>query len=180
MDQIPGNFQEYGPPSFRGGLSQEYGTPNLRSGIESGSKLSEEYAPSFHLSQKYDPLSSLGQIFSAVNSKTGTSQRSSSREYSAPSSRTAIPSPQYGASRNLDEYSDQSYESYARNYLELLNQEPANYEFSYKVSDYESGSDFGHAENRQDDKGDTLSYFLLEPNSYVEIIFISCTDLESE
>ncbi|CAG5014759.1 unnamed protein product [Parnassius apollo] len=51
------------------------------------------------------------------------SARSQSREDGAPSSRTAVPSPQYGASKNLDGYSDRSYENYARNSLELLNQD---------------------------------------------------------
>ncbi|CAG5020699.1 unnamed protein product [Parnassius apollo] len=39
--------------------------------------------------------------------------------------------------------------------------EPANYKFSYKVSDYESGSDFGHVENRQDDKAEGTYFVVL-------------------
>ncbi|CAG4959675.1 unnamed protein product [Parnassius apollo] len=37
------------------------------------------------------------------------------------------------------------------------------YEFSYKVSDYDSGSDFGHAENRQDDKAER-TYLIVLPD----------------
>ncbi|CAG5054283.1 unnamed protein product [Parnassius apollo] len=47
--------------------------------------------------------------------------------------------------------------------------EPANYEFSYKVSDYESGSDFGHAENRQDDKAEG-TYFVVLPDGTKQVV----------
>ncbi|CAG5037332.1 unnamed protein product [Parnassius apollo] len=47
--------------------------------------------------------------------------------------------------------------------------EPANYEFSYKVSDYESGIDFGHAENRQDDKAEG-TYFVVLPDGTKQVV----------
>ncbi|CAG5058088.1 unnamed protein product [Parnassius apollo] len=72
--------------------------------------------------QEYGVPETGAALKSSILASSYPSARSRSREYDAPSFRTAMPSPQYGASRNLDEYSDQSYESYARNYLELLNQ----------------------------------------------------------
>ncbi|CAG4936267.1 unnamed protein product [Parnassius apollo] len=153
-----GLSQEHGYPNLRSGtesgrkLSQDY-APSVR--------LSQEYdslsslGRSFRrLSQKQEDLNgvlsttynipngwSISQEYgvpetgAALKSSTLASSypstRSPSREYGAPSSRTAMPSPQYGASRNLDGYSDQSYESYARNSLELLNQ----------VVDYEADED---------------------------------------
>ncbi|CAG5030951.1 unnamed protein product [Parnassius apollo] len=47
--------------------------------------------------------------------------------------------------------------------------EPANYEFSHKVSNYESGSDFGHAENRQDDKAEG-TYFVVLPDGTKQVV----------
>ncbi|XP_068624339.1 pro-resilin-like [Battus philenor] len=91
--------------------------------------------------------------------------RSPSLEY-LPSSRNAMPSQQYGLPREIS--SDQGYE-YARAALDLLNQEPANYEFSYKVSDYDNGSDFGHVETRQSDKA-TGSYFVLLPDGSKQVV----------
>ncbi|KAF9405296.1 hypothetical protein HW555_013914 [Spodoptera exigua] len=42
--------------------------------------------------------------------------------------------------------------SAARNALEELNSEPANYNFGYMVNDYQEGTDFGHHEERQDER----------------------------
>ncbi|CAG4955234.1 unnamed protein product [Parnassius apollo] len=49
------------------------------------------------------------------------------------------------------------------------NGEPANYEFYYKVSDYESGSNFGHAEKRQDDKPEG-TYFVVLPDGTKQVV----------
>ncbi|XP_050555862.1 pro-resilin-like isoform X1 [Spodoptera frugiperda] len=42
--------------------------------------------------------------------------------------------------------------SAARNALEELNSEPADYNFGYMVNDYQEGTDFGHHEERQDER----------------------------
>ncbi|CAG5040665.1 unnamed protein product [Parnassius apollo] len=54
-------------------------------------------------------------------------------------------------------------------YRDHLEQEPANYEFSYKVSHYKSGSDFGRAENWQDDKAEG-TYFVVFPNGTKQVV----------
>ncbi|CAG4948246.1 unnamed protein product [Parnassius apollo] len=56
-----------------------------------------------------------------------------------------------------------------KNVEALQSEEPANYEFSYKVSDYESGSDFGHAENRQDDKAEG-TYSVVLPDGTKQVV----------
>lgn len=47
-------------------------------------------------------------------------------------------------------------------------QEPANYDFGYKVSDYISGSDFGHTESRQDNRAEG-SYFVVLPDGTKQV-----------
>lgn len=42
--------------------------------------------------------------------------------------------------------------SFARNALEDINSEPANYNFGYMVNDYQEGTDFGHHEERQEER----------------------------
>ncbi|CAG5024539.1 unnamed protein product [Parnassius apollo] len=89
-----------------GVLSTTYNRPNGRS-----------------TSQEYGVPETGAALKSSTLASSYPSARTPSRKHGAPSSRTAMPSPQYGASSNLDGYSDQSYESYARNSLELLNQD---------------------------------------------------------
>jgi hypothetical protein len=48
-------------------------------------------------------------------------------------------------------------------------QEPANYEFSYEVDDPDSGSEFGHEENRQDEDA-RGSYRVLLPDGRRQIV----------
>lgn len=47
-------------------------------------------------------------------------------------------------------------------------QEPANYDFAYKVNDYMSGSDFGHQESRQDNRAEG-SYFVVLPDGTKQV-----------
>lgn len=47
-------------------------------------------------------------------------------------------------------------------------QEPANYDFGYKVSDYITGSDFGHTESRQDNRAEG-SYFVVLPDGTKQV-----------
>jgi hypothetical protein len=51
----------------------------------------------------------------------------------------------------------------------LLFQEPANYEFSYEVNDPDSGSDFGHEEDRQEEEAKG-SYYVLLPDGRKQIV----------
>ncbi|XP_011567470.3 pro-resilin isoform X1 [Plutella xylostella] len=46
---------------------------------------------------------------------------------------------------------DQNAGAFARNALEQQNQEPANYNFEYMVSDYDQGTEFGHHEERENE-----------------------------
>lgn len=48
-------------------------------------------------------------------------------------------------------------------------QEPANYEFSYEVNDPDSGSDFGHEEDRQDEEA-RGTYYVLLPDGRKQIV----------
>lgn len=48
-------------------------------------------------------------------------------------------------------------------------QEPANYEFSYEVNDPDSGSDFGHVEDRQDEEA-RGTYYVLLPDGRKQIV----------
>ncbi|XP_075987762.1 uncharacterized protein LOC142984208 [Anticarsia gemmatalis] len=47
---------------------------------------------------------------------------------------------------------DANASSFARNALEEINAEPANYNFGYMVNDYQEGTDFGHHEERQEER----------------------------
>ncbi|CAH0598660.1 unnamed protein product [Chrysodeixis includens] len=46
---------------------------------------------------------------------------------------------------------DHNAAAFARNALEEINAEPANYNFGYMVNDYNEGTDFGHHEERQEE-----------------------------
>lgn len=54
------------------------------------------------------------------------------------------------------------------NLLLLFEQEPANYDFAYKVNDYMSGSDFGHQESRQDNRAEG-TYFVVLPDGTKQV-----------
>nr|XP_049707537.1 pro-resilin-like [Helicoverpa armigera] len=47
---------------------------------------------------------------------------------------------------------DHNAAAFARNALEEINAEPANYNFGYMVNDYQEGTDFGHHEERQEER----------------------------
>ncbi|CAK1594836.1 unnamed protein product [Parnassius mnemosyne] len=174
--QNPAQLSRNSPSQIYGtanSLATQYSAPEARNaGANYGdsSLLSTTYNRPDERSptQEYGVPETGTALKSSTLASSYSSARSPSREYGAPSSRTAMPTPQYGTPRNLDGYSDQGYE-YARNALEQLNQEPANYEFSYKVSDYESGSDFGHAENRQDDRAEG-AYFVVLPDGTKQLV----------
>ncbi|KPJ01177.1 Pro-resilin [Papilio xuthus] len=144
-------------------LPTQYGAPEARNleplekfGVPKARGISQEYG---------QPARSIGtktkahvSSYSTINSPT--------QQYGVPESRNSMPSNQYGVP--IDGVSDQGYQ-YARNALDLLNQEPANYEFAYKVDDYESGSDFGHVETRQEDKAEG-SYFVVLPDGTKQVV----------
>ncbi|XP_063218022.1 pro-resilin-like [Bacillus rossius redtenbacheri] len=78
--------------------------------------------------------------------------------YGAPAAQYAAPSPVYGVP------------GYARyNPAEDDLSEPANYQFSYRVQDAESGSEFGHLESRQGDAA-WGSYNVLLPDGRKQIV----------
>ncbi|XP_045781213.1 pro-resilin-like [Maniola jurtina] len=125
--------ETYGAPDGRS-LSTEYGAPDTR-GLSTNA-----YASSFDAAR------------SIPSSKHG-----------AAAGRGAMPSARHGVPQQHDALSGEGY-GYARNALdELLNQEPASYEFGYAVSDSSSGSDFGHAESRRDQRAEG-SYFVVLPD----------------
>ncbi|XP_050357840.1 pro-resilin-like [Nymphalis io] len=126
--------QSYGVPNERS-LSAEYGTPEARTNLNTNA-----------FASSYD-----------------TARSVPSSKYDIAAARDSMPSDNYGVPEQYNAVSNQGY-NYARNALdELLNQEPANYDFGYKVSDLESGSDFGHTESRQDNKAEG-SYFVVLPD----------------
>lgn len=51
----------------------------------------------------------------------------------------------------------------------VIFQEPANYDFGYKVNDLESGSDFGHSETRQENRAEG-SYFVVLPDGTKQVM----------
>ncbi|XP_053620681.1 pro-resilin-like isoform X1 [Plodia interpunctella] len=51
-----------------------------------------------------------------------------------------------------DQGYDQNASPFGRNALDDANPEPANYNFGYMVNDYQEGTDFGHHEERQEEK----------------------------
>ncbi|XP_023950847.2 pro-resilin-like [Bicyclus anynana] len=134
------------------GVSQSYGAPDGRS-----------------LFTEYDAPDARGFHTNAYASSFESARSAPSTKHGAPSVRDAMPSEQYGVPEQYDALSSQGY-SYARNALdELLNQEPANYDFGYKVSDYSSGSDFGHTESRQENKAEG-SYFVVLPDGTKQVV----------
>ncbi|XP_045508040.1 pro-resilin-like [Colias croceus] len=149
---------QYGAPStsfkassYQKSLSETYGAPNERS-------LSTEYgAPS-------------GLNTNAFVSSYESARSSPSTKYGPPAAaREAMPSDQYGVPELNSLLSSQGY-SAARNAIdELLNQEPASYDFGYKVNDLESGSDFGHTETRQDNRAEG-SYFVVLPDGSKQVV----------
>ncbi|XP_045457268.1 pro-resilin-like [Melitaea cinxia] len=157
--------------------SSQYGLPNAKNAdsyLPSSKSISHSYLPSSRaVSQNYGVPNerSLASEYGAPEARTNlrtnvytsfdkTRSTSSHGKYDA---RDLMPSDNYGVPDQYSAISNQGY-SYARNALdELLNQEPANYDFGYKVSDYESGSDFGHSETRQENKAEG-SYFVVLPD----------------
>nr|XP_026484188.1 pro-resilin-like [Vanessa tameamea] len=163
-------------------ISSQYGTPSARN-IDSYSptskSISKSYLPSSRtISQNYGVPNerSLSTEYGAPEARTNLNTnaftssydtaslaRSSPSLYDVAAARDSMPSDNYGVPDQYNAVSNQGY-NYARNALdELLNQEPANYEFGYKVSDIDSGSDFGHTESRQDNKAEG-SYFVVLPD----------------
>ncbi|KAM3968957.1 uncharacterized protein ACR2FA_002620 [Aphomia sociella] len=60
--------------------------------------------------------------------------------------------PQARFSGNGDQGYDQNAAPFGRNGLDDANPEPANYNFGYMVNDYQEGTDFGHHEERQEER----------------------------
>lgn len=49
-------------------------------------------------------------------------------------------------------------------------QEPANYNFGYMVNDYEEGTDFGHHEERQDERAEG-EYHVVLPDGRKQVSY---------
>ncbi|CAH4037567.1 unnamed protein product [Pieris brassicae] len=189
--------KEYGVPQtekpvFRSqSISQTYGVP--RSGSDSYAKMSRFGAAQNTVSTSYGVprLSSqygvpsggrsikLSESYGVPNAKSFDDSRVRSNSFSStsylPPSREAMPSSGYGVPDVNNGLSDQGY-SYARNALdELINQEPANYDFGYKVNDLRTGSDFGHTETRQENKAEG-SYFVVLPDGTKQVVEYEADD----
>ncbi|VVD04458.1 unnamed protein product, partial [Leptidea sinapis] len=153
-------------------LSTQYGAPNSRN-FESYASPKSSYLPS-----QFDSYSARNNALSAqyglpeknsnaVISSYASLRSNPSEKYGPPASK--MPSEEYGAPDVYNSQSSQGY-NYARNALdELLNQEPANYDFDYKVNDIVSGSDFGHKETRQENKAEG-SYFVVLPDGTKQVV----------
>ncbi|XP_045540651.1 pro-resilin [Papilio machaon] len=160
------NYQAKAPSQFgTRSLPTLYGGPEAWNGYSE--PLEKFGVPNARISQEFGQLAgrSIGAKTNALTSSYSTI-KSPSQQYGVPQSRDSMPSNQYGAP--VDGVSDQGY-NYARNALDLLNQESANYEFAYKVDDYESGSDFGHIEMRQEGKAEG-SYFVVLPDGTKQVV----------
>ncbi|XP_045485610.1 pro-resilin isoform X2 [Pieris rapae] len=189
--------KEYGVPQtenpvFRSqSISQTYGVP--RSGSDSYSKMSRFGAAQNTVSTSYGVprLSSQyglpsggrsikpSETYGVPNAKSFDDARVRSDAYPStsylPPSREAMPSSGYGVPDVNSGLFGQGY-SYARNALdELINQEPANYDFGYKVNDLRSGSDFGHTETRQENKAEG-SYFVVLPDGTKQVVEYEADD----
>ncbi|CAG9572647.1 unnamed protein product [Danaus chrysippus] len=164
-------------------LSSVYGAPSSRnfdSFSQSPKTVSQTYLPSSRtVSQSYGVPSERAlsteygapeNDYNLKNSAAGTQYdlaRSPSSVYGAPEARMS--SDQFGTTHQYNSQDSQGY-NYDRNTLdEELNQEPANYDFGYKVNDFESGSDFGHSETRQDNRAEG-SYYVLLPDGSRQVV----------
>ncbi|KAG6463886.1 hypothetical protein O3G_MSEX014129 [Manduca sexta] len=149
-------------------IDLSYGVPSSSDYSEGfsdfGARVSEYIGSSKSLSQNYGAPSALKT--NAVASSY-SSVRSPSSTYGAPSTRDAAPSEAYGVPEQYNARSSQGYE-YARAGDED-NQEPANYDFNYKVNDYITGSDFGHSETRQDNRAEG-TYFVVLPDGTKQVV----------
>ncbi|CAH2061794.1 unnamed protein product, partial [Iphiclides podalirius] len=166
--------QNYGTPSLS--FSSQHHTPSARNSVTGFGESTNSLPTSFGEPNGRSPYQD-GRSYDAANfgrsnlntnafASSYASGRSPSLEYGAPTSRSTKPSMQYGTPQEA--LTDQGYE-YTRNALEQLNQEPANYEFAYKVSDAESGSDFGHTESRELDRAEG-TYFVLLPDGSKQVV----------
>ncbi|XP_047509473.1 pro-resilin-like isoform X1 [Pieris napi] len=190
--------KEYGvpqteKPAFRSqSISQTYGVP--RSGSDSYSKMSRfgaaqnTVSTSYgvpRLSSQYDVPSGGRSIkpsetYGVPNAKSFDDARVRSNAFPSstaylPPTREAMPTSGYGVPDVNSGLSGQGY-SYARNALdELINQEPANYDFGYKVNDLRTGSDFGHTETRQENKAEG-SYFVVLPDGTKQVVEYEADD----
>ncbi|CAG4960694.1 unnamed protein product [Parnassius apollo] len=171
IKDIQNPSRTYGAPARS--LPTQYGAPAVKD--------TDSYSQGFGrtLSTTYEaPASDQLRQYGASETRLAdhkpagiASLRSSGRylpqEYDAKSARAAVPLEQYGTPQ--DALLGQGYGLSRSALEELLNQEPANYEFGYKVSDYASGSDFGHAENRQEDRAEG-SYFVVLPDGTKQVV----------
>ncbi|CAK1594837.1 unnamed protein product [Parnassius mnemosyne] len=163
--------QVYGTPARS--LSTLYGAPEVRATDSHsqgfGRTLSTTYgAPASDPSRQYGaPGTRIADQKPDGIASLRSSERYLPQEYDAESADAAVPSQQYGTPRHT--LPGQGYGLSRSALEELLNQEPANYDFGYKVSDYASGSDFGHAESRQEDRAEG-SYFVVLPDGTKQVV----------
>ncbi|XP_037302908.1 pro-resilin-like, partial [Manduca sexta] len=156
------SFNEYGPPKSKSSttLSSTYGLPTTR--------ISEDYAvpsarnfPKFSQDYGVPDTRSLSQEYGIPET------RNIALEYGVPSRK----SQNYGTSKSQNAlsrgYATKSRNAVSQEYgvpkVRSQSQEPANYDFNYKVNDYITGSDFGHSETRQDNRAEG-TYFVVLPD----------------
>ncbi|CAK1549107.1 unnamed protein product [Leptosia nina] len=159
---------------------------NARFGTESYSTVSPTYgAP--RLSTQYGVPSTSRSAFQKPRESYGVPNerslndvaRSKTNAFTSssylPPARNAMPATEYGVPDVNGIFAGQGY-SYSRNVLdELINQEPANYDFGYKVNDVHTGSDFGHTETRQENKAEG-SYFVVLPDGTKQVVEYEADD----
>ncbi|XP_041985781.1 pro-resilin-like [Aricia agestis] len=138
---------------FGGRVSTQYGAPNARN-----VNAKSAYPSSSYGGPKTGYPEARSDLKTDAYASGYSSARSTSNTYLPPS----MSSQQYGVPDQYSALSNQGY-GYASNALDELLNEPASYDFGYKVSDYQSGSDFGHTETRQDNKAEG-SYFVVLPD----------------
>ncbi|XP_061381065.1 pro-resilin-like isoform X1 [Danaus plexippus] len=163
--------QSYGVPSERG-VSTEYGVPENDFNLKNSAEIPQ-----------YDLARSPSSLYGAPEARMPSEQYGTPQQYSSQDSQG------YNYDRNaLDELLNQVniafpllYFPNSRNHAFferalvicvnniVISQEPANYDFGYKVNDLESGSDFGHSETRQENRAEG-SYFVVLPDGTKQIV----------
>ncbi|KAL0859807.1 hypothetical protein ABMA27_010151 [Loxostege sticticalis] len=93
------------------------------------------------------PQNSPPQVIAARNAAQGPSARAGGHGHGAHGSHGA----QGRFAANPEQGYDRNASPFGRNVLEESS-EPANYNFGYMVSDYQEGTDFGHHEERQEER----------------------------
>ncbi|GLG96038.1 Uncharacterized protein GBIM_02871 [Gryllus bimaculatus] len=171
--RISAPSQQYGAPARSSAPSTQYGAP-ARIAAPAPARFSapsEQYGAPARFSA---PSSQFGAP-AAARFSSGPSRNNGfgapSTQYGAPAAErfsAPAPAPVYGAPNAASSYSAAAARAPSR----LSNgpaPEPANYEFQYAVEDYESGANFGHQEDRQDESAQG-EYRVVLPDGRTQIV----------